>query len=184
MPVRLDYESKPLEEQWQHFVNKLSFRHSSSRYKGCGNLQMFLEALKKEKPDFLHVLSHLPFSESYFITRRQTRELFSCSQDSMVWHIDSNNSFIGCFSKTAIATISFVMSVRPSVHMEHLGFHWTDFHEICYVTLFENLLRKLKFRWSMSRITGTLHEEQYWFLIMWRSVLWMRNISGEFCKES
>jgi hypothetical protein len=26
-------------------------------------------------------------------------------------------------------TISFVMSVRPSVRME-LGSHWTDFHEI------------------------------------------------------
>ena len=28
------------------------------------------------------------------------------------------------------AIISFVMSVRPSVHVEELGSHRTDFHEI------------------------------------------------------
>jgi len=32
------------------------------------------------------------------------------------------------------ATISFVMSVRPSVHMEQLGSHWMDFMKL----IFEN----------------------------------------------
>jgi hypothetical protein len=61
---------------------------------------------------------------------------------------------LGVFTKLRRATISFVMSVcmpaclsvRPSVCMEHLGFHYTDFHEILYLSIFfENLSRKLKF---------------------------------------
>jgi hypothetical protein len=36
---------------------------------------------------------------------------------------------LGEFAKLRKATISFVMSVRlSSVHMEQLGYHWTDFH--------------------------------------------------------
>ena len=42
--------------------------------------------------------------------------------------------FLGAFAKLRKAAISFVMSVRPSVRpsvrMEQLGSHWTDFHEI------------------------------------------------------
>jgi hypothetical protein len=39
-------------------------------------------------------------------------------------------SFLSAFAKFRKATIGFVMSVRPSVRMEQLGSHWTDFHEI------------------------------------------------------
>jgi hypothetical protein len=38
--------------------------------------------------------------------------------------------FLGAFAKLRKVTISFVMSVRPSARMEHLGSHWTVFHEI------------------------------------------------------
>jgi hypothetical protein len=38
--------------------------------------------------------------------------------------------FLGAFAKLRKATISGVMSFRPSVRMEQLGFHWMDFHEI------------------------------------------------------
>jgi hypothetical protein len=42
--------------------------------------------------------------------------------------------FLGVFAELQKATISFFMpvsmSVRPSVYMEQLGSHWTDFHEI------------------------------------------------------
>jgi hypothetical protein len=37
---------------------------------------------------------------------------------------------LGVFAKLRIATISFVMSVRPSIRMVQLGSHRTDFHEI------------------------------------------------------
>ena len=36
----------------------------------------------------------------------------------------------GEFPKMRKATISVVVYVCPSVHMEQLGSHWTDFHEI------------------------------------------------------
>ena len=34
------------------------------------------------------------------------------------------------------ATISFVMSVRPSIHTEELVPRWTDIHEIGYLSIF------------------------------------------------
>jgi hypothetical protein len=40
--------------------------------------------------------------------------------------------FLGAFEKMRKAIINFVMSVCPSVQVEQLGSHWTDFHEIWY----------------------------------------------------
>jgi hypothetical protein len=37
---------------------------------------------------------------------------------------------IDMLAKLRKATIDFVMSVCPSVWIEQLGSHWTDFHEI------------------------------------------------------
>jgi len=41
---------------------------------------------------------------------------------------------LGAFAKLRKSTISFVMSVslsvRPSIRMEQLGSHWSDFHDI------------------------------------------------------
>jgi len=39
-------------------------------------------------------------------------------------------TLLGAYAKLRKATIRFVMSVRLSVIMEQLGFHWMDFHEI------------------------------------------------------
>jgi hypothetical protein len=35
---------------------------------------------------------------------------------------------LGAFAKLRRATISFLMYVRPSVRMEQIGSHWTDFN--------------------------------------------------------
>jgi len=45
---------------------------------------------------------------------------------ALVITMDSSPIFLGAFAELLNATISFVMSV----HMEQLGFHWVDFHEI------------------------------------------------------
>jgi len=37
---------------------------------------------------------------------------------------------LGTLAKLEKATGGFVMSVHLSVHMEQLGSHWMDFHEI------------------------------------------------------
>jgi hypothetical protein len=46
------------------------------------------------------------------------------------------HSFLGEFAKLRKAVINFVMSVRPSLCMEQLGFHWINFHKIQYRVLF------------------------------------------------
>jgi hypothetical protein len=48
---------------------------------------------------------------------------------------DTSN-FFGAFEKLRKATISFVMSVHQSVRVEQLDSHWTDFHEICFLSVF------------------------------------------------
>jgi len=45
------------------------------------------------------------------------------------------------------ATVSFVMSVRPSVLIEQLGYHgyhWMDFLEVCYLVIFLKSVEKIK----------------------------------------
>ena len=65
--------------------------------------------------------------------------------------------FLGAFSKLRKATVSFVMSVCPSVRMEQLVFHWTDFYEILYLNISRHLSKNCKLYWNLTRITGTLH---------------------------
>ena len=51
--------------------------------------------------------------------------------------------------------------------------------------IFENLSRKLKFRYSLTRIAGTLHEDQYTNMIISRSFLVrMRNVSEKFAQKT
>jgi hypothetical protein len=40
------------------------------------------------------------------------------------------STVLGAFPKLRKANISFVVSVRPSVHVEQFGSHWTDFHKV------------------------------------------------------
>jgi len=50
---------------------------------------------------------------------------------------------------------------------------------------FENPSRKFKFRHNLTRITGALHEDQYTFWIISRSVLLqIRKVSGESSTEN
>ena len=55
-------------------------------------------------------------------------------------------SVFGAITKLRKATFSFVMSVRlsvrPSIHMEKIGSHWTDFHEVLYWNIFRNFVGK------------------------------------------
>ena len=53
---------------------------------------------------------------------------------------------LGRFRKIAVSNyyIIFVISVRPSVRMEQLVFHWTDFHEMSYFTIFRKSAVKIQ----------------------------------------
>ena len=69
--------------------------------------------------------------------------------------------------------------------MEQLGFHWTDFHEIWYLMIFRKFVEKYQLSWNGTRITGTLHEDQYTFFIISRSfILIMINVSDNNCWEN
>jgi len=45
-------------------------------------------------------------------------------------------SILGAFAKLRRTSISFIVSVRPSVGMEQLGNRWTNCHEIWYLIFF------------------------------------------------
>jgi hypothetical protein len=51
--------------------------------------------------------------------------------------------FLDVFATLRKSTISFVMSACPSVHMEKLGSHWMDFHEILYLSIFRKSVHKI-----------------------------------------
>jgi hypothetical protein len=94
-------------------------------------------------------------------------------------------TFLGAFEKVRKATISFVMYVSPYVRMEQIGSHWTDFHEIWYWVVFENLSRKCKFHSNLTRIMGTSHEALCIFTIIYRWILLrMRNSSDRSLGET
>ena len=79
---------------------------------------------------------------------------------------------------------SLRLSVRQHA-LEQRGSHCTDFHEIDIWVFFENLSRKFKFHWTLTRITGTLHEDRCTFIITSLCILLgMKNISNKICSES
>jgi len=82
--------------------------------------------------------------------------------------------FLGAFIKLLKATISFVMSVRLSTY----PFTWNNsaptaqiFMKFYTWVFFENLSIKFKFHYNLTRIRGTLREDQYTFFILPRSIL-------------
>jgi hypothetical protein len=56
----------------------------------------------------------------------------------------AHTTFLGAFAKLLKATISFVVSVRPSVRMEQLSSHWTDLLEISYLRIFRKPVEKIQ----------------------------------------
>jgi len=50
------------------------------------------------------------------------------------------------------------LSARPSVRVEQLGSHQTDFHEIWYLSIFRKFVEKIQVLLKQTIITDTLHE--------------------------
>jgi hypothetical protein len=46
------------------------------------------------------------------------------------------DSSLGTFEKLSRATISFVMTVRPSVSTKQLGSQYVDFHDILFLSIY------------------------------------------------
>ena len=58
--------------------------------------------------------------------------------------LGKNLHVLGAFSESRKATISFIMSVFPSVRMKQLGSQWTDFNEIWYLSFFRKSGEKIQ----------------------------------------
>jgi hypothetical protein len=84
------------------------------------------------------------------------------------------------------AFLSVRMSVHPSFRKEQLASHWTDFHQIWYLSIFRVSVEKIQVSLKRKRMAATLRDAyQYTFSIISRSVLLRtRNISGKFCREN
>jgi len=64
-------------------------------------------------------------------TSKSTAIIFRVRQLTGLWRVRK------------IATITLVMSVRLSAHVEYLGSHSTDFHDIWYLSIFQNSVEKI-----------------------------------------
>ena len=65
-------------------------------------------------------------------------------------------SILGAFAKLRKVTVSFVMSVCPSMsfRMEQLGFHWTDFQKIWNFNIFRKYVEKIHFSLKSDKKRG------------------------------
>jgi hypothetical protein len=62
--------------------------------------------------------------------------------------------FCGAFAKLRKATISFVVTVCPSIRVEQLGFHIMDFYEISHLSIFGIFVDKIQVSLASDEING------------------------------
>jgi hypothetical protein len=92
-------------------------------------------------------------------------------------------NFSALFAKLRKATISFVVSFRPSAW--NSSALWSDFLEIWYLNMFRKSVEKIQASLKTDSITGTLHEDQCTFCILSRSfLLRMTDVSEKSCREN
>jgi hypothetical protein len=101
------------------------------------------------------------------------------------WSCCKYGWFLGAFAKLRRATICFVISLRLSVRMEQLCFHWTNFCYIWYWGIFRISVKKIQVSFKSDNNKGTLHEDQYIFQITFSTVLLrLRSVSDKCCTEN
>jgi len=107
---------------------------------------------------------------------------FSCSSNGTVTVCVNTGAFLGVFAKLRKVTTS-VMSVRPSVYSSacNSARNGRTFHKIRYPIFFENMSRKSRLYWNLTRITGTWYEGLCTVMkYLSRGILFrMRNVPGK-----
>jgi hypothetical protein len=103
-----------------------------------------------------------------------------------IGQLTHQSHLLGASAKLRKATISYVMSVCPSVRSHGItwflldGFSWNLIFEYFFKSV-----EKIKVPLNREWITGTLHEGRYAFLIVSHSFhLRMRNMSKKDCRET
>ena len=68
--------------------------------------------------------------------------------------------------------------------MEQFGFHWTDFHEILFLSIFRKSVKKIQVSLKADKNNGYFTgEDQFTFIIISPSFpLGMRNVSDTNCR--
>jgi virulence-associated protein VapD len=117
----------------------------------------------------VHLLQRLywPFKDKHTLHVRRMQNFLACSQN--------------CERRLLVSPC---LPVCPSVRMEQFGSHWTDFHEILYLSIF---------RKSTRTIQVSLKSDNNGYFALWpiyiydhtRSIiLRIRNVSVKICRES
>jgi hypothetical protein len=125
----------------------------------------------------VHVVQHSPFGDHCLVAHLWHRNIWMLILICMT-------HFLGMFTKLQKVTISFIMPaslpVCPPSAWNSLASSQI-FMKSDILVFFENLSRKAKLRYNLTRITGTWHEDQYKFLIIscW-ILLRIRNVSDIF----
>jgi hypothetical protein len=65
---------------------------------------------------------------------------------------------IGRYGFMRTATVSFLMAVRPSVRMQQVGSHWTDFYENFYLRILLTFLENVQIPPKSDKNNGTVNE--------------------------
>jgi hypothetical protein len=154
----------------------------TSRISSCSTL----ETLHCPPPPNVFMYS-LWFSECTKIVSlsRSNRSVFVMETECVYWEVEAES--LGAFAILRKATISFIMSVRPSIQPH--GTTWPPLDGFSRYLIFEYFSKifqkKFKFHENRTRMNYTLHEYQCIFLIISRPVLLrMRNVSDKSCREN
>ena len=80
---------------------------------------------------------------------------------------------------------SSCLSLRPFVRMEQLGSHWTDFHEILYLSIFRKSVEEIQVPLKSDKNNGcTLREDLCTFMIISRWIFpRMKNVSDKMLQK-
>ena len=62
--------------------------------------------------------------------------------------------FLDALTELQKASFSFVMFARLSVHMEQLGFYWTDVREIWYLRIFRKSVKNIQVSLKLGKNNG------------------------------
>ena len=120
---------------------------------------------RRKKKRVLVSLFPQTFGPQYYAEFSYRIKLYDCVVGSLWWfsHVPVTNDkdriwnnpwFYRCFHKIARAAIGFVTSVCLSVRTEHLGWHWTDFYQIWYVSIFRKSVEKFEVRLKSDKNIG------------------------------
>ena len=108
-----------------------------------------------------------------------------CDPNSLLYSIQFHHvrllGNLGVFTELQKVTVSYVMSICPCV----CSCKWTTWLpvEIWHLSIFRKYIENFPFSFKSDKSKGTLHEEQFTFIISRRNFLKF-DICGENCREN